>query len=45
MLVLGILMIAALFEDNASTELSLNIAGFLLMIIIPFFCAPLKGNR
>ena len=36
------LMIAALFVDSETVELSLNIAGIVLMIVIPFFFARLE---
>jgi hypothetical protein len=37
-----ILMIAALFVDSETAELLLNITGFILMFMIPFFLAPLQ---
>jgi hypothetical protein len=36
------LMIAALFVASESLEWGLNIAGFLLMVVIPFFFTPLR---
>jgi len=35
------LMIAALFVDSESLEWGLNIAGFILMVVIPFLYTPL----
>ena len=37
----SILMVAAMFEDSTSVEWSLNIIGFILMIVIPLWFAPL----
>ena len=37
----SVLMIAALFVASESLEWSLNIVGFLLMVIIPFIFTPL----
>ncbi len=41
----SILMIAALFVDSETVEWSLNIAGVLLMIILPFFFTPLHVEK
>jgi hypothetical protein len=37
----SVLMIAALFVESGSVEWSLNIIGFLLMIVIPLLFTPL----
>jgi hypothetical protein len=37
----SVLMIAALFVASESLEWSLNIVGFILMVVIPFFFTPL----
>ncbi|MEN8108516.1 MAG: hypothetical protein ABFS22_10990 [Pseudomonadota bacterium] len=37
----SVLMIAALFVASESIEWTLNIAGFLLMVVLPFFFTPL----
>jgi len=37
----SILMVAAMFVDTDSVEWSLNIIGFILMIVIPLMFAPL----
>jgi hypothetical protein len=38
-------MITALFVASESLEWSLNIAGFLLMIMIPFLFTPLRKQN
>ena len=40
----SVLMIAAMFVDSEIVEWSLNIIGFLLMIIIPFLFSPLHAE-
>ena len=40
-----ILMLAALFVTSESLEWSLNIAGFTLMLILPFFFTPLHKEN
>jgi len=37
----SVLMIAALFVTSESLEWGLNIAGFMLMLVIPFIFTPL----
>jgi hypothetical protein len=37
----SVLMIAALFVASESLEWSLNIVGFILMVVIPLLFAPL----
>ena len=41
----SILMIAALFVDSEALEWSLNIGGLVLMIVLPFFFAPLQVEK
>ncbi len=38
----SVLMIAAFFVASESLEWGLNIAGFLLMVVIPFLFTPLR---
>jgi len=38
-------MIAALFVDSETVELLLNIIGFILIFVIPFFFAPLREEK
>ena len=41
----SVLMIAALFVASASLEWSLNIVGFILMVVIPFLFTPLRKEN
>jgi hypothetical protein len=41
----SILMIAALFAVSESVEWLLNIGGLALMIVLPFFFAPLQVEK
>ena len=41
----SVLMIAALFVISQSLEWSLNITGFLLMVLIPFLFTPLHKEK
>lgn len=41
----SVLMVTALFVASESLEWSLNIAGFLLMIMIPFLFTPLRKQN
>jgi hypothetical protein len=38
----SVLMLAALFVASDSLEWALNIAGFVLMVVIPFLFTPLR---
>ena len=38
----SVLMIAALFVASEALEWGLNIVGFLLVVVIPFFFTPLQ---
>jgi len=38
-------MIAAFFVNSESVELLLNIIGFILIFVIPFFFAPLQEEK
>lgn len=39
------LMITALFTESESLEWGLNIAGFILIIMVPFFFTPLRKEN
>jgi len=41
----SVLMIAALFVASESLEWSLNIVGFILMVVIPFIFTPLHKEN
>jgi len=41
----SVLMIAALFVASESLEWSLNIVGFILMVVIPFLFTPLRKEN
>lgn len=41
----SVLMIAALIVDSESLEWSLNIVGFMLMVVIPFLFTPLRKEN
>ena len=41
----SVLMIAALFVASESLEWGLNIAGFILMVVIPFLFTPLRKEN
>jgi len=41
----SVLMIAALFVASGSLEWGLNIAGFILMLVIPFLFVPLRKEN
>jgi hypothetical protein len=41
----SVLMIAALFVGSKSLEWGLNIAGFTLMVVIPFLFTPLHKEN
>ena len=41
----SVLMIAAMFVASESLEWGLNIAGFILMVVIPFLFTPLRKEN
>ena len=41
----SVLMIAAMFVASESLEWSLNIAGFILMVVLPFLFTPLRKEN
>ena len=41
----SVLMVGALFVTSESLEWSLNIAGFLLMVVVPFLFTPLHKEN